>query len=109
MRAGARLDHRRRRLSGSHSEEVHGVGRRSLPVALHVAGQRAGDGREAVGWERVRNDEDTMMRLMVREALQREPDEVVPIARHEAPTLCRYARELLCVREPAAAGIMGAE
>ena len=63
---------------------------------LHrVTGQGIGQQGEPIGRQRVRNDEDAVVRPAVREVLDGEANEIVPVARDQAAPFLLSPLELL--------------
>jgi len=77
---------------------------------LHrVTGQGIGHQGEPIGRQRVRNDEDAVVRALVREVLDGEANEVVPVARDQAAPFLLGPLELLPIRLSFGPGLMDAD
>jgi len=67
---------------------------------------QAGDSRELISWEGIRNDEHSTVGALVVEESNREPDEIIPVSGHQTSFLYCCKLELLLVRCLAHPGLM---
>lgn len=87
-------------------QEVDGVGRQPVRMRGGVGGERLDEQGDAVAGEAVRDDQQAGVRAVVLEALQGEAEEIVAIARDQAPAVLGRAGELVVVGQPAGADLV---
>lgn len=74
-----------------------------------MLGKGISNQREAIARQAVGDYEDSMMRALVAEKLNRETDKIVPVPGHKATPLLGGPVELVPVREPFSPDLVGAD
>ena len=68
-------------------QEIDPVARQAFRMADRVAGQGLGHDKEPIGRQRARDDEHAVVRPAVPEVIDRETNEIVPVARDQAASV----------------------
>ena len=83
---------------GALLQEIDPVGRQAFRMAHRVAGQGLGHDGEPIGRQRVRNDENAVVRTAVPEEIDRETNENIPVPRDQAASVLLGPFELFPIR-----------
>ena len=83
---------------GALLQEIDPVGRQAFRMAHRVAGQGLGHDGEPIGRQRARDDEHAVVRTAVPEEIDRETNEIVPVARDQAASVLLGPFELFPIR-----------
>jgi hypothetical protein len=105
----AQLAAKRRSSRFEPRKEIDGIWWHAVRMRGRVLGEGFGRFSETIRGQAMRNDKDTVMRASFIIELQREPDKIVAIPRHETALLQSSAFELLEVRKSFCPNLVSAD